>query len=91
VVDLGQMDNVLPVQMPRHSSLPPVMETRTWHVGEHSFAEGRHRSLPLKMVTISAASPAIEDSETDGETNGSVKQPGPLSRKGKKTAMVSYL
>jgi hypothetical protein len=91
VVDLGQMDNALPVQVPRHSSLPPVTETRTRHAGEHSFAEGRHRSLPPKMVTISAASSAIEDSETDGETNGSVKQPGPSSRKGKKIATVSYL
>ena len=93
VVDLGEMDNVLPVQVPRqsrYSSLPPVMETQTQHAGEHSFAEGRHRSLPPKMVTTSAASPDVEDSETDGETNCSVKQPRPSSRKGKKTAMVSY-
>jgi hypothetical protein len=95
VVDLGEMDNVLPVQVARHSSLPPVTETRSQLAGEHSFAGGRHRSLPPKTVTISATSPTtIEDSETDGERDhsaNSVDQLEPSPTKGKRPITVGYL
>jgi hypothetical protein len=93
IVDLGEMDDVLPALVARrHSSLPPVRETQTSHVshGGYNSGEGRHRSLPPKTVTIISASPSFEGSETSGKTNSIEESDSPL-RKGNNTIRVSCL
>jgi hypothetical protein len=98
IVDLGEMDHIMDDIPPasllarRHSSLPPITETRA-HVshGENS-SKGRHRSLPPKTVNMISASPSFEASETDGgETDSVGESDPPLVKKGDNTTRVSCL
>ena len=70
IVDLGETDDIPPLLVARrHSSLPPVVETRTTQVSRGEYnRKGRHSSLPPKAVTIVSPSPSFEASivsETD--------------------------